>query len=59
MPASGVVLERLALNGLPVVARARLPAGVVPDTDAHAAPLVATLSTPRGVVLLESPRPSP
>ncbi len=55
MPASGVVLERLALKGLPAAARARLPAGVVPAFGAHTAPLVATLATPRGAVRLESP----
>jgi hypothetical protein len=57
MPASGVMLERLALNGLPAATRTRLPAGVEAATDVNAAPLVATLATPRGVVRLASLQP--
>jgi len=59
MPTSGVALERLVLNGLPDAARAMLPGGVQPARDARAAPLVATLSTPRGLVRLDSTRPGP
>lgn len=54
LPSSGVLLEGLALRGLPPPAVAKLPAGVEPAHDAGP-PLTATLSTPRGPILLEAP----
>lgn len=51
LPASGVVLESLALSGLPDAVAARLPRPV--RHDAIGAPIVATLSTPRGRITLQ------
>jgi hypothetical protein len=58
MPPSGVVLDALAIDAAwPRELHDRLPPGVTPD--ATAAPLVATLSTPRGRVALNSLRLAP
>jgi hypothetical protein len=55
---SGVALEHLALRGVPASVAARLTAAGARAPSAHegsnAAPLGATLSTPRGPVLLEA-----
>lgn len=54
LPPRGVVLRELALRDLPADVRARLPAAARSTAEGPA--LVATLSTPRGTVTLESPR---
>lgn len=56
MPPSGLVLEQLVLGGWPAGLQASLPAGVAVASAADAAPLAATLSTPRGRIVLESLR---
>jgi hypothetical protein len=56
MPDSGVVLDSVALAGLPAAARSRLPPGVRVAAEAHAEPIVAVLRTPRGLVSLPSLR---
>lgn len=56
LPASGVVLDRMLLAGVPTGLAARLPAGVTASSNAGAAALVAVFSTPRGTVSLASTR---
>jgi hypothetical protein len=59
LPASGVALDGLVLGGLPDAVLAQLPPGVQHSPDPQAAPIVATLHTPRGRVVLSSPKSVP
>ena len=54
MPPSGVTLTQLGLVGLPPDVTRLLPEGV--QTDADGPPLRMTLSTPRGPIVLHSPK---
>jgi hypothetical protein len=54
LPASGVILERLELAGVPPAARPLCAAPGVAFVD-HGSPLVARLVTPDGPVVLHAP----
>lgn len=57
LPDAGIALDGLALADLPPAAAQRLPDHVI--CDGGGAALVATFSTPRGPVVLRSPRSEP